>query len=246
MSTEMVPAPSLTSVSRVIQQARRLDTDHEAGTLAARNAQGLLPATLLQGCREIVQRISPSGSRSLGVTSAVRGEGRSSVAAGIALVEWLDHERRTVLIDLDLTSPSLHQHFGLSEGPGINDLTEGHVNVEDYLQPIVGDVWLLSAGRSNVDAPRAVSRLAGSTILSQLSEWADTIVFDLPPLLGSPDGIAAARLCATPIMVVRAGATPIPQVSQAVELLVAPPPVVLNGVRSAMPRWLRRALGAPR
>jgi Mrp family chromosome partitioning ATPase len=91
-----------------------------------------------------------------------------------------------------------------------------------------------------------LSRLANSTVLSQLSEWAETIVFDLPPLLGSPDGIEAARLCEVPVMVVRAGVTPIFQISQAVELLAAPPPVILNGVRSALPRWLRRAVGDTR
>lgn len=244
MSGQTVPSPSLTSVAQ-IRPANQLEPGRKVA-FSARDAHGLLPATPLQGCREAVQRISPSGPRSFGITSALRGEGRSSVAAGIALVEWMDHERRTVLVDLDLTSPSLHQRFGLPEGPGINDLLEGRVTVEDYLQPIVGDVWLLSAGQSRVDAPRALSRLANSTVLSQLSEWAETIVFDLPPLLGSPDGIEAARLCEVPVMVVRAGVTPIFQISQAVELLAAPPPVILNGVRSALPRWLRRAVGDTR
>jgi Mrp family chromosome partitioning ATPase len=114
------------------------------------------------------------------------------------------------------------------------------------VQRIVGDVWLLSAGRSRDDAPRGLNRLAESTILSQLSEWADVAVFDLPPLLESVTGAEAARLCATPILVVRAGVAPMPQVKEAVERLAAPPPVILNGVRSAVPRWLRRSLGDTR
>ena len=227
-----------------LQTVRRAEPGREDE--AARAARGLLPATLLQGCREALQRLPHDGSRSLGVTSALRGEGRSSVAAGMALAEWMDHERRTVLVDLDLASPSLHGRFGLKEGPGIYNIVDGPSSVEDYLQRIVGDVWLLSAGTPGDDVPRAVSRLAGGTILSQLSEWADTIIFDLPPLLGSATGIEAARLCDTPVMVVRAGVTPIPRVKQAVELLASPPPVVLNGVRSSLPQWLRRALGDSR
>jgi Mrp family chromosome partitioning ATPase len=144
----------------------------------------------------------------------------------------MDHERRTVLIDLDLANPSLHQRFHLAAGPGIHDIVDGPSNVEDYLQRIVGDVWLLSAGPAQHEIPRVLSRFAGGPILSQLSEWADTIVFDLPPLLGSAAGIEATRLCETPVLVVRAGVTPIPLVKEAVELLATPPPVVLNGVRS--------------
>ena len=233
-----MPSHPLAAVTR-LQPPRDRD-------VSTREARGLLPATLLQGCREAIQRIAPTGLRSFGVTSALRGEGRTSVAAGMALVEWMDHERRTVLIDLDLTSPSLHRQFNLLEGPGINDLIDGPSHVEDHLQRIVGDLWLLSAGGERDDIPRTVSRLAGSTILSQLSEWADSIVFDLPPLLGSADGLEAARLCETPVMVVRAGVTPLPRVKEAVELLSTPPPVVLNGVRSDLPAWVRRALGETR
>jgi Mrp family chromosome partitioning ATPase len=245
VSEQPITSHTFTPVTR-LPPPKRVEAGRDAAAATTREANGLLSATLLRGCREAVQRIGHEGPHSFGVTSALRGEGRSSVAAGMALVEWMDHERRTVLVDLDLASPSLHRRFNLSEGPGINDLVDGPSNVEDYLQRIVGDVWLLSAGQPRDDVPRAVSRLAGSNILSQLSEWADTIVFDLPPLLGSDVGIAATRLCETPVMVVRAGMTPLPRVKEAVELLATPPPVVLNGVRSALPPWLRRALGDTR
>lgn len=245
MSEQPIASHRFSPVTR-LPAPKRVDVGHDREAAAASEANGLLPATLLRGCREAIQRIGHEGPHSFGVTSALRGEGRSSVATGMALVEWMDHERRTVLIDLDLANPSLHQRFNLPAGNGINDLVDGPTNVEDYLQRIVGDVWLLSAGRPRDDVPRAMSRFAGSHILSQLSEWADTIVFDLPPLLGSDVGVAAARLCETPVMVVRAGITPLPRVKQAVELLATPPPVVLNGVRSALPPWLRRALGDAR
>lgn len=245
MTGQLIPSHTFTPVTR-LQTAKRPDDGREALAFPVREANGLLPASLLQGCREALQRINHEGPRSFGVTSALRGEGRSSVAAGMALVEWMDHERRTVLIDLDLANPSLHQRFHLAAGPGIHDIVDGPSNVEDYLQRIVGDVWLLSAGPAQHEIPRVLSRFAGGPILSQLSEWADTIVFDLPPLLGSAAGIEATRLCETPVLVVRAGVTPIPLVKEAVELLATPPPVVLNGVRSALPPWLRRALGTSR
>jgi Mrp family chromosome partitioning ATPase len=209
----------------------------------ASRAASLVPPAVLQGCREAIQRISEPDPHSLGVTSTLRGEGRSTVAAGLALVEWLDYERRTVLVDLDLEHPSLHERFGVKSGPGIAGLIDGHNAVEDHLQQIAGDLWLLSAGQLLEDAPRTLSKLAHSAVISQLAEWADAVVFDLPPLLGSPTGLEAARLCRTPVLVVRAGVTPLPSVKRATDALSVAPPIILNDVHSALPRWIRRVGG---
>jgi tyrosine-protein kinase Etk/Wzc len=210
---------------------------------AFRAAEGRLPAKLLQGCRGAVQRIAIPGRPSIGVTSALRGEGRSSVALGMALVEWLDYERRTVLVDLDFESQSLHRRLGLEQGTHIDDLVGSHADIEQHLQQVTGDLYLLSISGLAEEAPRMLGRLAQSSILSQLSEWADAVVFDLPPVLGTAAGLEAVRLCGTPVMVVRAGITPVARVKEATAALAEPPPVVLNGVETRLLGWLRRAAG---
>ena len=231
------------SGARPFNPARPLEHSRATAAAETQRAQSLLPRRVLDGCREAIQRVGDTEPRSFGVTSTVRGEGRSTVAAGMALVEWLDYERRTVIIDLDLERPSLHERFGVSQGPGIADLVDGHHTVEDHLQRVAGDVWLLSAGRLREDPPRTLVRLAQSSVISQLTEWADAVIFDLPPLFASSFGLEAARLCATPLLVVRAGVTPLPSVKQAADSLPTAPPVILNGARSALPRWIRRAAG---
>lgn len=219
------------------------DTMDGSASAALVGVERLVPSRLLQGCRETLQRIDSVEPRLYGVTSTLRGEGRTSVALGLALVEWLDHERRTVIVDLDLDSPSLAGRLGLRDSPGIDEIAEGNANVEDYVQKVTGDVWLLSAGRSLGDAPRIVNRLAESTLISQLSEWAEAVVFDLPPLIGSPTGLEASRLCRLPVMVIRAGVTPLPRVKEALQALPSTPPIILNGVSTRIPRWLRRVAG---
>jgi Mrp family chromosome partitioning ATPase len=222
-----IPGHTLTH----IEAERRLDGEH------------LVRRRLLEGCRRASQRIDGVNLTSIGVTSALRGEGRSSVAAGLAMVQWLDHERRTVLVDLDLDKPSLHEHFGLELGPGIGELADGHEDLEEHLQRIVGNLWLLSAGRSRDDSPRVLSRLNGSRLMSQISELADVVVYDLPPLLASSTGLEASRLCDNKVLVVRAAVTPLPRVREAASLLETPPPVILNGARSFVPTRLRRMIG---
>jgi Mrp family chromosome partitioning ATPase len=241
VSTEAVSSPRL---ARLHPGARKAGSASVSRAEAAAQARRLVPGELLDGCRQALQRVAAPGVRSYGITSSIRGEGRTSVALGFALVEWLDHERRTVVVDLDFEAPELHRRLDLPDSPGISELVEGHNNVEDFLQRAVGDVWLLSAGPSlDGDAPRCLSRLAQSTVMSQLVEWADTVVFDLPPILGTPTGLEAARLCGTPVMVIRAGVTPLARIKEATDALPAPPPVIVNGVSSSVPRWLRRMMG---
>ncbi|MGA8015985.1 MAG: CpsD/CapB family tyrosine-protein kinase [Candidatus Dormiibacterota bacterium] len=242
MSSEPLRADHLARVSP-LHPSRRGREPVEDRSFGLAEAERLVPAEVLRACREALQRFVSTDPPSYGVTSAIRGEGRSSIALGFALAEWLDHERRTVIVDLDLEAPALHRRLGLRERPGLEQVVDGQAHVEDYVQRAIGDVWLLSAGAPGVDAPRALNRFAQSTLLSQLSEWAEAVVFDLPPLLGSPTGLEASRLCTTPVMVVRAGVTPLPRVKEAVELLSVKPPVVLNGVSTRIPRWLRRAAG---
>lgn len=214
---------------------------------AVRSAEQMVssaPPVLIQGCREALQRMASDGTvEHIAVTSSIRGEGRSTVAAGLAIVSALDHELRTVLVDLDLDSPSQCRRLGLAESAGINDLTESSAHIDDYLQPVVTNLWLMGAGRPRSDAPRALNRFAASGLLSQLREWADMVVFDLPPLFGSSTGTMAVRVAPQPVLVVRAGATQLSQVARAVELFPEPPAVIVNGIRSSLPRWIQRAAG---
>ena len=219
-------------------------TANAATLRSAEHMVSSAPPVLIQGCREALQRMASDGTvEHIAVTSSIRGEGRSTVAAGLAIVSALDHELRTVLVDLDLDSPSQSRRLGLPDASGINDLTESGAHIEDYLQPVVGNLWLLSAGRARSDAPRALNRFAASGLLSQLREWADMVVFDLPPLFGSSTGTMAIRVAPQPVLVVRAGATQLSQVARAVELFPEPPAVIVNGIRSSLPRWMQRAAG---
>jgi Mrp family chromosome partitioning ATPase len=208
-----------------------------------RRAESLLPRKLIEGCRRAARRLTVPEGGSLGITSAIRGEGRSSVAAGLGLVHWLDYEYRTVIVDLDLPKPSLHRRFGLAEGPGVNELLDHPTKVEDDLQRIAGDVWLLAAGSTRDDVPRALTRFATSSIMSQLTEWAQLIILDLPPTTSTPASVEAARLCSSSVLVVRAGRTSIGQVRAAAEMLGTEPSVILNGAHSPVPRWVRRLTG---
>ncbi len=223
--------------------ALRADDPESTPSFGLADAESLVPPMVLRGCREAAQRLGTAEMPMYGISSAIRGEGRSSIALGVAAAECLDRQRRTVLVDLDLEAPSLHRRLGLAEAPRLDDALHDSINIEDHLQRFRGDLWLLAAWQTAGDAPRTLNRLAHSTLMSQLQEWAEAIVFDLPPVLGSSSGVEASRFCTAPVLVVRAGVTPLPQVRDAVDVLGSRPSVILNGVTSRVPPWLRRALG---
>jgi Mrp family chromosome partitioning ATPase len=203
----------------------------------------LVPAQLLDGCRRALDHLGDAALPVLGVASSLRGEGRTSVVAGLGLAHTLDHDRSVVLVDLDLERPGLHKFFGVRLEPGVTDLIEFGADPSECLQQIQGNLWLLPAGARPANALHTLSRAARCDAISELAQWADTLVCDLPPLTGAGLGTAAARLCSSTVLVVRAGISPLPQVQESARLLGDAPPVILNGTESAIPRWLRRALG---
>ena len=104
-------------------------------------------------------------------------------------------------------------------------------------------VSLVAAGRMGDQASREVAEIVTSGLVTELSQRADVVVADLPPLLGSGMGPVAARAFEDLLLVVRAGVTPVARVKEASADLHVEPNVLLNGAYSSLPRWLRRLLG---
>ena len=64
------------------------------------------------------------GARLVGVTSSLRGEGKTSLAIGIATAIAADTQRPTLLLECDLEHPSFHRYFGFETTSGLVDYLE--------------------------------------------------------------------------------------------------------------------------
>lgn len=136
-------------------------------------------------------------ARTLLVTSAVEGEGKSTTAANLA-VALARAGHRVALVDLDLRRPYLHRFFNL-QGPGVTQVASGSATLRDALVPIPlvwagrtpwngtrqsgGMLKVLPAGPvpANLDEVLANHVIAG--VLEDLREDADIVVVDSPPLI---------------------------------------------------------------
>ncbi len=147
--------------------------------------------------------------RTLLVTSSGPGEGKSTTASNLAMV-LAQTGQRVVLVDTDLRRPVMHKIFGVPNNVGMTTalLSGDRVALEGHLQPTGADnLQLLTSG----PIPPNPSELLGSHrmahLVEVLSEQADVVIFDSPPVLAVTDAAVLGRQMDGVLLVVEAGET---------------------------------------
>lgn len=146
--------------------------------------------------------------RTLLITSAGAEEGKSTDVANLA-VTLAEREIRTIVVDCDLRHPVQHEIFDLSNERGLTSLFLGErAPANPPLQEVgVDNLWVLPSG----PLPSIPSQLLGSRrlpeIIALLSEGADMVLFDAPPLIAVPDAAMLAPHMDGVLLVVSAGRT---------------------------------------
>ena len=202
-----------------------------------------IPRQMLEVCRSASLLLGGPNLRRLGITSALREEGRTSIALAMAVVQREDYGRTVALVDMDLENPTLARRYGLQPFPGLADLARQEVRAEDVLQPLSDGVLVVSTGVLAASAARTMTDIVKADTLSELERHVDVIVADMPPLLGGASGNTASRAFRELLLVIRAGVTPVARIKEATEDLQVVPHVLLNDIHSSLPRWLRRLGG---
>ncbi len=139
----------------------------------------------------------------IGVTSSMRGEGKSTTAVNLSYV-FAEKGSKVLLIDGDLRIPSIAKKLDIESTPGLADLLRGNGTKIFEIQSHLLDNWsVITSG----DIPPNPSELLGSdrmeNILSQLREMFDYIIIDLPPVNIVSDAVSISRLITGMIVVIR-------------------------------------------
>lgn len=132
--------------------------------------------------------------RTLTVTSTRPAEGKSTTAYAIAY-SIARNGAKTILVDGDMRSPSVHQDLGIGNEKGLSTYLSGTDNLEGLIQYPEGEPFAaLSAGPQ---PPNAAELLRGerlTTLLQELLAKFDHVVIDSPPVMGLADApIIASR-----------------------------------------------------
>lgn len=152
------------------------------------------------------------------VTSAAPGEGKSSLAANLAVA--LGQLERVLLIDADLRRSTLASQLGLSAGSaGLSDVIMGRAALDDCLHKVDG-IDVLGNGSSLASPLEVLSSRDMAQTLELLKSRYDRIVIDSPPTLAASDTRVLASYAGLVLYVVEAGKTPRKQVQLGVARLL--------------------------
>lgn len=144
------------------------------------------------------------GARMIGVTSSVRGEGKSFVSVNLAH-SLAEMKYKVLLLEGDLRLPTISKKLQLNKTPGLSNYLTGKLkDLEAVTQHHPsGKFDVITSG----DIPPNPSEMLGSRhikkLLDVLAEMYDYIIMDLPPITAVPDALVVSKLINGFILVVR-------------------------------------------
>ena len=185
-----------------------------SGQLAAAHAPFGAKVEMLRSVRsKLAQRWfdSDPAHKALAIVSANRHEGRSFIAANLAVV-FSQSERRTLLIDGDLHNPMLHRLFDIPHGPGLSELLSGQTGSE-MIRPIARLPFLhvLSAGTAQSNAADLLARPPFVRLLREAAANYDCILVDTPAAADCADAQTIAAATGAALVVALKNATRVAQ-----------------------------------
>ena len=160
--------------------------------------------------------------RSIMVTSAVPGEGKSFVSANLAVNMAQNVDDHVLLMDCDLRRPSMHRLFGLGRVMGLSEhLTNGN-NIADLLiKTGLGKLSLFPSGTPPYNPSEVLSSAKMANLLNELkTRYQDRyLIIDSPPPMLAPETIAIAKQVDAIIVVIKFGSTPMDAVEELIDNL---------------------------
>jgi capsular exopolysaccharide synthesis family protein len=159
--------------------------------------------------------------RSVVISSALSGEGKSTTACNLAIA-FAESGKRIMLIDADLRRPKMAEYMGIEGAVGLTNVLAGQAPLRDVVQPWGNSgLWLLPSGH----IPPNPSELLGSgnmaDLLASLSASFDLIIIDTPPLLPVTDAAVMATVADGCLLVSRHAKTTTTQAATAAAALTA-------------------------
>ncbi|QKZ11392.1 GumC family protein [Spirosoma sp. KUDC1026] len=154
-------------------------------------------------------RDDPSANQVIMFTSSISGEGKSFISmnlgASLALVN-----KMTVIIDMDLRIPKLHQLINIDNTPGVSNYILGEASLDEVIQPVPGykNYFIIPSGTASQNPSELLNDPRLEQMIAELKERFQSIIIDTPPVGLVSDAQVIAPLADTTLYVVRHSVTP--------------------------------------
>jgi Mrp family chromosome partitioning ATPase/capsular polysaccharide biosynthesis protein len=211
---EVAEAIGLSLLARLPPPLRKLRRRHLLATLDDPVSAQAEPFRILRTNLEFAN--IDRGCRSIMITSALTGEGKSTTAANLA-VALARAGSRVMLVDLDVRRPSLHRFFDLAKRPGFTDVVLGRASLDDAVTPLTfgspsspdsfpgavaaargkrrprppvfGTLEVVGAGSVPANLGEFIATTELDDVLEQMESRVDLVIVDGPPMLTGGDAL---------------------------------------------------------
>ena len=143
-----------------------------------------------------------TGCKCIGVTSANRGDGKSSISANLA-ISLAQINMRVVLIDCDMRLPTIAEKFRIKSTPGLSNLLSGGISDIPIVHIDDKNLDIIPAGTVPPDSTTLISSQGMTDLVENLKEAYDYIIFDFPPITIVSDAVILSGIIDGYLVVVR-------------------------------------------
>lgn len=151
----------------------------------------------------VEKSMTEQGKKVLLVSSAISGEGKTTVSINLA-VSLATRGKRVVLIDCNLRNPSVAKALNAAAGPGMIDYLEGSITIRDMLLPTeFENLYVISGGNGRNDSTALLNHERTARLIQAARNLFDYVILDTPPCSLLADAAELAELAEVGLMVIR-------------------------------------------
>ena len=159
-----------------------------------------------------------SEGKVIGVTSAMRGDGKSTNCINTA-ISFADLGKKVVLIDGDMRLPTVAEKMGFNNSPGLSDVIVGVAKPSEAIVMKQENFYIFPAGRIPKDPTGLLQSKQMASLIAKLKELYDYVFIDLPPITTVTDAAIMAPYVDGYLIVVRHETTDMRELNDAIKLL---------------------------
>jgi len=180
-----------------------------AGPVVIKSGEKSLISEQFRFLRALLSKSGSSKVKRIMVTSSISGEGKSFVAANLA-VSMAFAGKRVVLVDLDLHKPGIHNLFAVANERGVSDFLIGKLEATDLIFQSAENenLFIMPAGSIPENPSELILNGRLKALMNYLESVYDVMIIDTAPALAITDAYIIGTRCDANLYVIRHGYTP--------------------------------------
>lgn len=175
---------------------------------------------------QIIHKMRENNWRSIGITSPSEGEGKSLLAANLAIAIAMEVNQTVLLVDMDLRSPSLAQYFDIQQDQGFLDYLKGKIELEDIMvNPGVDRLVVVPGFGTTISSSEIISspKMVSFFTEARTRYKSRIVIYDMPAILPSDDVLSSIGNIDCGLLVLEDGKNPEKDIVRAVQQLQGTP-----------------------